>query len=64
MAKSRASNRTDVRGEGFNRSSNEGGGFDKGAGWTSEAGVGKGGVDLRYCHHPDGVVITIREAVP
>ena len=22
------------------------------------------GLDLRYCHHPDGVVITIRETVP
>ena len=35
MAKSGDSNRTDVKGEGFNRSSSNG------AGWNSEAGVGK-----------------------
>ena len=41
MAKSGNSNRTDVKGEGFNRSSNDGEGFEIGAGWNSEAGVGK-----------------------
>ena len=39
MAKSGDSNRTDIRGEGFNRSSSNGAGL--GAGWNSEAGVGK-----------------------
>ena len=41
MAKSGNSNRTDVKGEGFNRSSNDGAGLGIGAGWNSEAGVGK-----------------------
>ena len=41
MAKTGASNMTDVKGEGFNRSSNDGEGFEIGAGWNSEAGVGK-----------------------
>ena len=41
MAKSEDSNRTDVKGEGFNRSSNDGAGLEIGAGWNSEAGVGK-----------------------
>ena len=42
MAKSGDSNRTDVKGEGFNRSSSNGAGIGIGAGWNSEAGVGKG----------------------
>jgi len=41
MAKSGDSNRTDVKGEGFNRSSSNGAGLELGAGWNSEAGVGK-----------------------
>ena len=41
MAKTGASNMTDVKGEGFNRSSNDGEGFEIGARWNSAAGVGK-----------------------
>ena len=41
MAKIGDSNRTDVKGEGFNRSSSNGAGLEIGAGWNSEAGVGK-----------------------
>ena len=41
MAKAGDSNRTNVKEEEFNRSSNDGEGFEIGAGWNSEAGVGK-----------------------
>ena len=41
MSKSGSSNRTNVKGEGFNGSSSNGVGLEIGAGWNSEAGVGK-----------------------
>ena len=41
MSKSGSSNRTNVKGEGFNGSSSNGVGLEIGAGWNSAAGVGK-----------------------